>query len=496
MWNEASLLIQSVVAHSISNLDSSRTRNPSREKRKVAWTETWGETEVEVEVENDNDNDNDDDENARQEYKQQQQQQQQHVTLIQFRPAWFEQLILRMAGIPHTVINSKYAATEATGPLPCLRHGNALVGRHHPPHNPPGNSHHDHHDGHDGHGNTTTTTTTTCTGTGITKTSHILDYLEKYYKYEDFDFDLNLAIPADKKAQSHLIVSLIADNLQPALQVLTFSDQNAWRQLYRRQYNKAGRGSFLGAIFQTWSLRITATKKYQHSLDLDTCQNRVRECYDTLEAILEQNANHNAGGGTGGTTLLGTLQPTTTDALLWAHLADALCNVYIVNILIDYPRMAAFFQSIYQKYFVDFSTITIIGDNPFLHPLEQNRNSFDYTTSIELMQSLRPDLSQLLAASKEIIQSQVRPSSKSRDMLATWRFHGDWFTPFTTNNNNNSTSSTRGDKSAAAAAAETSKDKSQQDVRRQHENNDAIWMSCVVGVTALVLLYGKRVESA
>ena len=141
MWNEALLLIESLVAQSISILDSSQTRNPSRENRKVAWTVTGGkgngkgnrsahrcaDTNTGSSLSFDNDD-------ARQKDKQH------HVTSIQFRLAWFEQLILHMTGIPHTVINSKYAA----GPLPCLRHGNALVGRHYPHHNPPGNNNTNH----------------------------------------------------------------------------------------------------------------------------------------------------------------------------------------------------------------------------------------------------------------------------------------------------------------------------------------------------------------
>jgi len=42
------------------------------------------------------------------------------LTLTQYRVAWFEQIILRMCQIPHTVENSSYAARECTGALPCL----------------------------------------------------------------------------------------------------------------------------------------------------------------------------------------------------------------------------------------------------------------------------------------------------------------------------------------------------------------------------------------
>ncbi|KAI2495587.1 hypothetical protein MHU86_18946 [Fragilaria crotonensis] len=126
--NEGTLLIQSIVAQSISNLDTlqPRARNPSRETRKEGWTEVWGKSDDGY------DSTTSDATSTGTSTPAETPQTQPKLTLVQFRPAWFENLVLRMAGISHTVINSKYAATEATGPLPYLRHGTALVGRHHP----------------------------------------------------------------------------------------------------------------------------------------------------------------------------------------------------------------------------------------------------------------------------------------------------------------------------------------------------------------------------
>jgi hypothetical protein len=45
---ELSLLIGSVIARSVLNLDSSRCGNPSLERRKEGWTEIWGEPAVAV----------------------------------------------------------------------------------------------------------------------------------------------------------------------------------------------------------------------------------------------------------------------------------------------------------------------------------------------------------------------------------------------------------------------------------------------------------------
>ena len=376
----------------------------------------------------------------------------------QFRPAWFEQLILRMAGISHTVLNSSYAATEATGPLPCLQHGTVLVGHAHP---------HSH--------SSTAAAAAVAAAPADCHANHILAYLEQYCSSTNNN---TLIIPMDKRAQSHLIVTMITQQMNPALQVLRFQDEHAWQQVYRPQYLQAGRGHAgggLGSRFQAWSLRVMHYKTYQR-WDVNQCQSILLNCYSTLEATL--NANSDTG------TLLGTTQFTTTDALLWAHLADALCDVHIVTILSNYPLLVTFFQSNFQKYFVDISsdiTVTMIGDNVFLHPLEQHRRkATEFTHALELMQSLRPNLHEVLATAKEIRQLQVKPTNKSKDWIDTWRFGGDM---------TSKTTATTGTKSDDTTEPEA---KSEHKWREEHKANDELWISCVVGITTLMFLFGTR----
>ena len=45
--SEAWLHIRSTIATGIYNIDSSRCRNPSLEKRREGWTEVWGQQNVE-----------------------------------------------------------------------------------------------------------------------------------------------------------------------------------------------------------------------------------------------------------------------------------------------------------------------------------------------------------------------------------------------------------------------------------------------------------------
>ena len=141
-----SLSTPSLLATSLTNLSSSRHRPPSlAAQREEGWTEVWGgkddiknkdddasKSAVEaapsrtpsryVHVLNDNcdyigvdknqlatatsANNNDNGRTL--------------LTLSQYRVAWYEQIILRMCQIPHTIENSSYAARECTGALPCL----------------------------------------------------------------------------------------------------------------------------------------------------------------------------------------------------------------------------------------------------------------------------------------------------------------------------------------------------------------------------------------
>ena len=151
-----SLSTPSLLATSLTNLSSSRHRPPSLEaERKEGWTEVWGAK------------DNDDDNNTSKKEEEETNKEAPskpylppryiHVfneecdyirsddqtattetsaittssssttpkirpllTLSQYRVAWYEQIILRMCYIPHTVENSSYAAFESTGALPSL----------------------------------------------------------------------------------------------------------------------------------------------------------------------------------------------------------------------------------------------------------------------------------------------------------------------------------------------------------------------------------------
>ncbi|KAL7450478.1 hypothetical protein ACHAWC_002388 [Mediolabrus comicus] len=85
---------------------------------------------------------------------------------------------------------------------------------------------------------------------------------------------------------------------------------------------------------------------------------RAMELADMYYASLEQKLMMAGGGGddedkskTAATYFLGTSVPSYIDALLFSHLAEALCDVYLVLVLAKHPRLMKYFQDLYDQFF-------------------------------------------------------------------------------------------------------------------------------------------------
>jgi hypothetical protein len=498
---EGTLLLQSFVATSMINTDSSRVRNPSQETRKEGWTEEWGVVYGNKQKHNQiktaaSDETEQSSNTTAASYTASTTAAtgvptSTPLTVVQFRPAWFEQLVLRMAGIPHVVRNSPYAATEATGPLPLLVDRVTLVG-----HNQP---------------------VTTGMHSSPPDRNDILHHLRQR---TDWKLDHEIATDSsgatasasanntssiNMTSKAHLVSNLISTQLQPALQVLHFQDEDAWQQIYRPLYYQAGQGTAalpLGAWFQAWSLRVVAIKQYNSSSSsssssgwtVDKAKQVIKDCYVTLEAMLLHVQQESSSR-----TILGTKELTTVDALLWAHLTDALCDVHVVIILSSFPNLVQFFQQVHERYFVDSNTSAswlqeasqANTDNVFTQqlPLPSSSKSLSkkqqlqpYTSALELMQSLRPNLQDVLIATKETRQREAalrkinQPPHES--MIYTWRMGG---TPAAKKK------AAPGDKKDTASDEERPSAKKW---REEHKSNDELWISCVIGVTALAMVFG------
>ncbi|KAL3788810.1 hypothetical protein HJC23_006263 [Cyclotella cryptica] len=371
------------------------------------------------------------------------------LKLTQHRPAWLEQIVLRMCYIPHAVRNSSYSAEESAGALPNLldlqcgksivKNGASswneemsqwtkalsrldkpvLIGRNHP-----GglgscfyNQHHE-----------LSKASQPMSLSFIPSGSHIVDYLRMshgdvhgHILFEHVD------------VQPYTI--LIQEKLDYILLALRYGNDPAWEMVYRPQCIQASLDpdgerfrsnlekstaesspkrvvkSFfsLWTWYQTYSERSLALynlipssysvhpsthgvlalelfryndHRYSHKSKNAESANLTKEekihQHHPFSSYLPSYSG--VGGGDSGkvnvyrameyadvyyTTLeekmtstpetspyfFGTEKPCYFDALLFAHLAEAICDVYLVLILAKHSRLVQYFQRMYDQYF-------------------------------------------------------------------------------------------------------------------------------------------------
>lgn len=508
MAQTATVLLQSVFATGIYNLDSSRFQRGSLDTRSEGWTETWGA----------NENTGVDGESIKRvaasaagEAKTKARyweiedssislllatpHPQLPIVLTQHRPAWLEQIVLRMAKIPHIVVNSTHISNEATGQMPYLTdyHGQAssgsaracgggvdqdseppvLVGRCHP-----------------------TDLTTAFDG----NQNSILLYLTEYRKV---DLDADALKSEQQRGLSQAFLSMIQSDLATALSYLRFEDQDAWEQVYRKQYIQASippetevsaenvswilqlRGRFQASMERAVERRRIL--EYSRGQSIERVLGRARKAYQSLERQLGAIAS--SGVSNQRAFLLGTDRPALVDAALWAHLADAVCDLHLVVVLASFPRLVQYFHELYQTYFatqgkafVDtweewnerqnlsnaFQKIPILGQ-----ATRADNKSSTFEDAIDLMQSLslqKQDLQEVLDAVKAKRDGEAWPTplKPTETLFYRWRMGED------------------------LGRRQTGPEKEENPLRkkllRDQIRNDQMWISGAAGVSVVALL--------
>lgn len=252
------------------NWDLSRPYSSSLAKRTEGFTERWGDSTVDGEC-----------------WRREQgaavavlcttEYPQVPIRLVQYRPAWLEQLALRMAGLPHVVINSCYAVTEVTGPLPFIQDLSAeppaMTGRMH---------------------------------LSTNMDSAILQYLETAH---DLTLNKPLEDSPDLQFRARAYKSLICETLGPGLAYLQYHDNEAWLQINRPRCLQAGShgGRHIFSAFQTRSERVHALSRLPpefKSLSTQQVIDRARAVYQVFDHLLQQSQ-----------TILGTPSLTLVDVL-------------------------------------------------------------------------------------------------------------------------------------------------------------------------------------
>jgi metaxin len=261
----------------------------------------------------------------------------------------------------------------------------------------------------------------------------------------------------------------VKSQLEPALLSLRYGDDDAWEQVYRKQYMQAGNR------FQAWSIRKVGRKQLKRIWSYEESRTISREAYQSLETQLGDNQY-----------LLGE-EPTTVDALVWAHLADALCDVHLVTILADFPNLVQYFQRVYDTYFrLDVDAEWKMWNHeqnlrsPFQKlPTEETsaNNLSTFHDALELMQSLsvhQHDLKEVLmvATEKRLLQESEKHHAPARQStLYRWRMGDDIRPP--------------------KESTDTEETTAQQDKwRKIHKRNDELWLSAVLVATTFAVFFG------
>jgi len=354
-----STLFMSWIATGIFNLNSQRFQKASLDTRSEGWTESWGNKTDESSSQEST--------SSKQEMKSEDERTKKvddesisqilstpypnvEIVLTQHRPAWFEQMLMRVAEIPHIVLNSNHLSNEATGKLPYLRDCRpskppVLVGRNQP--------------------------------TNLKESDNIIGNSILSYLQTDRNVDLDeqAGLRSDQqKGMSRCFQYMIHLELSKFLMHLRFEDSDAWEQVYRKQYvgatnsqrrkgtgyhseGKQGWFSELQGRFQAVMERSIEKKRllgYCQDGENNTISKLLKRANDAYFAIDRQLLcviQGKAETNSHKIYLLGTEKPALVDVLLWAHLAEAFCDVHLVVLLASYPRIVNYFQDMYQTYF-------------------------------------------------------------------------------------------------------------------------------------------------
>lgn len=501
----ASILAQSFVANGIFNLDSKRFASPTLDHRKRGWTEAWGVEDTNLSSDDlatkeyhdhleSLDNDAISSTLLATPYPQQLSSKSSapiEVTLFQYRPAYLEQVVLQMLNIPHIVVNCAYVATEATGPLPCLRElskeadrASVLVGRHH-----------------------------TSRHASPAARNHILDYLLKAQSSDTTDGGnvLDKHLTKQQRAQSTAFATMIQSELQTILHFLRYEDLDAWEQVYRPQALQASKSTsylaHMGGRVQAWSERAMGRRRLGEavrSMSIAQAIERAKEIYACLETQLGGNQQQMSGednsNKTSDTYLLGAAKPSLVDAMLFDHLADALCDVHLVVCLADFPNLVAYFSNMCNRFFITSGGSSKTTpewltwnrrqnrDNPFHQlPIAMNRKSTKphFKDAIELMQSLSMRIQKLqevldVTKRKRVEEPWPAPSDPTKSNLYRWRMGEDLMQR----------------KKAPEEEDPMMASPQRKKLLRDQQRNDQIWASGVLGVSALAIILLRGMQQA
>jgi hypothetical protein len=386
VWMDLLDVVADGVACTIQNWRRTRRYEGILSVRREGFTEDWGDrgsaAATAPEEEDDDDeaddiDDIDDDE---------------PVQLLQYRIAWTEQLMFKIAAVPFRVVNSRYNCTEVTGALPQLRDGNFLVG---------------------GPDDIAAHLLSRLTTSGkkrekkkkklqwpATAARDIRQGDDDNAAQQEQEHFAALAAAGDtsfmsvrQRRDAAYLTACLQNQLTPALHFYHHhADHHHDSRLEWEQVLKATHNNYCLASLQMWSERVVTTnRRLRRTMmhrpeeeEIEHVLQELRQAYQLLEDQLTESTT---------SYLLGTNTPTYIDCQVWGHLMEALSNRHVVAtvffFVVDddpdndstsrrldhhchYPKLLAMARTIYTRYHFDAAT----GPLPEWNVEENAANAF------------------------------------------------------------------------------------------------------------------------
>ena len=271
------------------------------------------------------------------------------LTVVQFRPAWAVQLALRAAGIPHQVVNSAYAVSEATGPLPYMRDAKALVGG-----------------------------------------GDILQYLVKSKQLTLLDLSSSdVQVGGDGSSTEtpltvEMMEEIIMETLEEVLKVLRFQDNHVWKAVERRKSLKACHGNWFMGHWHVWAEKhaAMASRQYCKIRTVEQAKAKAQRAYAFLEQVMQTKPelflNHHF---------------SKAGLALFEHIMHALADTHLVTLLHHYPALCRYGQNIWEQYFLQNNHVANKTNPFYLLPTAETwtplalRNKQDKTEKLSTWQT-------------------------------------------------------------------------------------------------------------
>jgi len=494
----ANTFFLSWIATGIYNLDSQRFQKASLDTRSEGWTETWSSerngtpndeetttSEKKFTVKNEREMEIDDDFISQ---LLSTPHPQSEIVLTQHRPAWFEQMLMRVAGISHIVLNSTHISNEATGQLPFLRDcipskPPVLVGRNHP--------------------------------SNIKKSDNIMNNSILMYlqKYRNVDLDEQAGLSTDQQlGSSKCFQYMINLELSKILLHLRFEDSDAWDQSYRGQYVEASniqgnkkcrpgsvknfnffielRGRFQALMERNVERkRLLGYGRSGENKSISQLVERANEAYFAIDRQLQCIIKEQDETNSNRKYLLGTNRPALVDVSLFAHLADALCDVHLVVLLASYPRLVNYFQGMYHAYFSSSEGLDAECSWKVWNEQQNQRNAFQkiptlsklsiaqcimIKDTVDLMQKSslqKQNLQEVLDAVKATRAKECQPKPRKLKSFLLYRWcMGETY------------------EKKSTLAEESQDNPLRKKLLRDQARNDQMWISGIFSVSAIAVI--------